>query len=158
MVLNLLMVKFKSRYLLIETLYEGGKLKPFDTGKIALVIKNTVSYYFGDIGVGKLNKNLQVKYMNNYTNMLIIRVGKENLKMLWTAVTLINNIDEINTRMHVIGVSGSIKKCEQKAKRHLEQWLIEFEKAKQAKETTLSNDNNNTRNNQSKEDNLIINN
>lgn len=141
------MVKFKSRYLLIETLYEGGKLKPFDTGKIAIVLKNTVSYYFGDLGVGKLNKNLQVKYMNNYTNMLIIRVGKENLKILWTAIALINNIEGVNTRMHVIGVSGSIKKCEQKAKKHLEQWLIEFEKAKKAKDELVSIDTTNNDNN-----------
>ena len=34
---------------------------------------------FGEIGLGKINKNLQVEYVNNYTNMLIIRVGKENI-------------------------------------------------------------------------------
>ncbi len=75
------MVKFKSRYILVETLYENERNQPFDGGKIAIVLKNAVENFFGDVGLGKLNKNLQVKYMNNYTNMLIVRCGKEFVKL-----------------------------------------------------------------------------
>jgi RNase P/RNase MRP subunit POP5 len=121
------MVKFKSRYLLVETLYEGEMNQPFDGGKISVVLKNQVESLFGDIGLGKLIKNLQVKYMNNYTNLLIIRVGKEHLKMLWSALGLINDIEGVKTRMHVIGISGTIKRCEMKAKKHLERWMSNYE-------------------------------
>lgn len=124
------MVKFKSRYLLVETLYENEKNQPFDAGKIAMVLKSTVENFFGDIGVGKINKNLQVKYMNNYTNMLIVRVGKEHVKLLWTALAMINNIDGVKTRMHVIGVSGTIKRCEMRAKKFLEKWMCNYEQLK----------------------------
>ena len=133
------MVKFKSRYLLIETLYEGERNRPFDASKIANILKNVVENFFGDIGLGRLNKNLQVKYMNNYTNMLIIRVGKENLKLIWTALALINEIDGINMRMHIIGVSGTIKKAEKRAKKFLERWMNNYEIQKKEK---INEDNN----------------
>ena len=87
------MVKFKSRYILVETLYENERNQPFDGGKIAIVLKNAVENFFGDVGLGKLNKNLQVKYMNNYTNMLIVRCGKEFVKLLWTAIAMIFNFN-----------------------------------------------------------------
>lgn len=134
------MVKFKSRYILVETLYEGDRNRPFDSSKIANVLKKVVENYFGDIGLGKLNKNLQVKYMNNITNMLIIRVGKENLKLIWTALALINEIDSINMRMHIIGVSGTIKKAEKKAKKFLEKWMNNYEQSKIEKNNN-NNDN-----------------
>ena len=133
------MVKFKSRYILVETLYEGERNRPFDASKIANILKNVVENFFGDIGLGRLNKNLQVKYMNNITNMLIIRVGKENLKLIWTALAMMNEIDSINMRMHIIGVSGSIKKAEKRAKKFLERWMNNYEIQKKEK---INEDNN----------------
>ena len=105
------MVIFKSRYILIETLFEDKKNHLFDSGKIANIIKINVENYFGDIGLGKLHKNLQVKYVNNYTNLIIVRIGKENLKIIWTALSMINNIDGLLMKMHIIGVSGTIKRA-----------------------------------------------
>ncbi len=127
------MVKFKSRYFLIETLYENGRNQPFDTAKIGLILKKNIEEYFGDVGLGKLQKNLQVKYMNNFTNLLIIRVGKENFKMIWSVLALINNVDGLKARFKVIGISGSIKKCEKRAKQYLEKWMTNYEKAKNNK-------------------------
>ena len=151
------MVKFKSRYILVETLYEGERNRPFDSSKIANVLKKIVENLFGDIGLGKLNKNLQVKYMNNITNMLIIRVGKENLKLIWTALAMMNEIDSINMRMHIIGVSGSIKKAEKRAKKFLEKWMNNYEI--QRKENNYNkNDNYNDNNNENNNDNNNYNN
>ena len=133
------MVKFKSRYILVETLYENERNQPFDGGKIAIVLKNAGENFFGDVGIGKLNKNLQVKYMNNYTNMLIVRCGKEFVKLLWTAIAMINNIDGVKTRMHVIGVSGTIKRCEMRAKKFLEKWICNYEQLKRNNEMKISN-------------------
>ena len=116
------MVKFKSRYILIEVLYEDKKIQKFDTSKFAKIIKNEVENNFGEIGLGKINKNLQVKYVNNYTNMLIIRVGKEYIKLMRTALALINSIDFEKVRLRIIGVSGTIKGAEKRAT----QFLINF--------------------------------
>lgn len=124
------MVKFKSRYLLVETLYDSDSITNIDSGRMAALIKNQVELLFGDVGVGGIIKNLQVKYVNNYTNLTIIRVGKDFINLLWTALILLNNIDGVKVRMHVIGVSGTIKKCELKAKSFLEKWLINYENNK----------------------------
>jgi len=127
------MVKFKSRYILIETIYEGDKVKNHDSGKMAIFLRNQVETLFGFSGLGKLSKNLQVKYVNNFTNLIIVRVGKEYLKLLWTVLALCNEIDGDKVRMHVLGVSGTIKKCETRAKEFLEKWMVNYEKSNQVK-------------------------
>jgi RNase P/RNase MRP subunit POP5 len=58
---------------------------------------------------------------------MIIRVGKDFLKMLWTTLTLINEIEGEKIKLQIVGVSGTIKKCEIKAKRMLEGWTLNYE-------------------------------
>jgi len=116
------MVKFKSRYILIEVLYDDKKLQKYDESKFAKIIKNEVEKNFGEVNLGKINKNLQIKYVNNYTNMIIIRVGKEYIKLMRTALALINKIDYEKVRLRILGVSGSIKGAEKRAT----QFLIDF--------------------------------
>ena len=117
------MVKFKSRYLLIEVLYEDKMLQKHDASKFAKVIKNEVEKNFGEINLGKINKNLQIKYVNNYTNMLIIRVGKEYIKLMRAALILINKIDYEKVRLRIIGISGTIKGAEKRATKFLEDFI-----------------------------------
>lgn len=135
------MVKFKSRYLLIEVLYDDKNLKKFDTSKIARIVKDEVEKNFGDIGLGKINKNLQIKYANNYTNMLIVRVGKEHLKLLRTSLALINNIDCEKCRLRIIGVSGSIKCAEKRATKFLENFLENSQIIKNKKLANITKEN-----------------
>ena len=117
------MVKFKSRYLLIEVLYEDKMLQKHDASKFAKIIKNEVEKNFGEINLGKINKNLQIKYVNNYTNMLIIRVGKEYIKLMRAALILINKIDYEKVRLRIIGISGTIKGAEKRATKFLEDFI-----------------------------------
>ena len=116
------MVKFKSRYILIEVLYDDKKLQKYDESKFAKIIKNEVEKNFGEVNLGKINKNLQIKYVNNYTNMIIIRIGKEYIKLMRAALALINKIDYEKVRLRILGVSGSIKGAEKRAT----QFLIDF--------------------------------
>jgi RNase P/RNase MRP subunit POP5 len=122
------MVKFKSRYILLECLFEEDKVRTVEASKWLKLIRAEVESLFGDVGLGKLSKNLQVKYVNNMTNMMIIRVGKDYLKMLWTVLTMMNNIEGEKMKLHIVGVSGTIKKCETKAKKYLEGWTLSYEK------------------------------
>jgi len=94
------------------------------------IIKLHVERLFGDIGLGQVSKNLQVKYVNSVTNLMILRVGKEFVKLLWTVLTLMNEIDGDKIKLHIIGISGTIKKCEIKAKNFLQAWTINFERNK----------------------------
>jgi RNase P/RNase MRP subunit POP5 len=52
------MVKFKSRYILLETLYEEDKTRNIDAGKMQKILKLEVEKTFGDLGLGQLSKNL----------------------------------------------------------------------------------------------------
>jgi RNase P/RNase MRP subunit POP5 len=124
------MVKFKSRYVLLETLFEDEKIRTVDPAKFAFIIKKQVESLFGNVGIGKLNKNLQVKYVNNVTNLMTVRVGKEYEKILLTVLTMMNEIEGDRVKMHVMAVSGTIKKIEIKAKKFLENWTLNYERLK----------------------------
>ena len=133
------MVKFKSRYLLIELLYEDKKLQKYDASKFAKIIKNEIEKNFGEISLGKINKNLQIKYVNNYTNMLIIRVGKEYIKLMRTAIVLINKIEYENVRLRILGISGTIKGAEKRATKFLSDFIDNSNKIIHNKEFIESN-------------------
>ena len=135
------MVKFKSRYLLIEVLYEDNKLQKHDTSKFAKIIKNEIEKNFGEISLGKINKNLQIKYVNNYTNMLIIRVGKEYIKLMRTVIVLINKIEYENVRLRILGISGTIKGAEKRATKFLSDFIDNSNKIIHNKEFIESNNN-----------------
>ena len=135
------MVKFKSRYLLIELLYEDKKLQKYDASKFAKIIKNEIEKNFGEISLGKINKNLQIKYVNNYTNMLIIRVGKEYIKLMRTAIVLINKIEYENVRLRILGISGTIKGAEKRATKFLSDFIDNSNKLIHNKEFIESNNN-----------------
>ena len=135
------MVKFKSRYLLIELLYGDKKLQKYDASKFAKIIKNEIEKNFGEISLGKINKNLQIKYVNNYTNMLIIRVGKEYIKLMRTAIVLINKIEYENVRLRILGISGTIKGAEKRATKFLSDFIDNSNKIIHNKEFIESNNN-----------------
>jgi len=138
------MVKFKSRYLLIETAFEdGNQVRNIEVSKMLQFLRKQVKLNFGDVGLGKINKNLQVKYINNYTNMLIIRVSREFIKLIWTTLVLTNNFEGDNVRFKIIDVSGTIKQCETYAKNLLQDWVVKYEKMnKEANENKLQQLNN----------------
>lgn len=124
------MVKFKSRYILTEIHFDDEKsLKDIDQFKMLNFIKQSVDAFFGDVGLGQILKNFQVKYVNNYTNMIIIRIARENLGMLLSTLSLLNRFEGERVRFHTLGVSGTIKLCEKKAKIYLEKWIINYEKS-----------------------------
>jgi ribonuclease P/MRP protein subunit POP5 len=124
------MVKFKSRYLLIEPKFENEakSIKDYDAAKLANIIKKHVENLFGDLGLGKVNKNLQISFLRNFSNLVIIRVSRDHIKLLWTVLSLINQLEGETVKMHILKISGTIKKCELKAKQMLEKWMINYEK------------------------------
>jgi len=125
------MVKFKSRYLLIELQYQNecnNSVKLLDANQLYNHISKQVKIYFGDVGLGKIKRNFQVKYNNNYTNLLIMRINRDYLDILLTVLSLISNIDNNILRFRIIKVSGTIKKVEVLATNYLKNWLINYEK------------------------------
>ena len=55
--------------------------------------------------------------------MLIVRVGKEYIKLMRAAIVLINKIDYEKVRLRIIGISGTIKGAEKRATKFLEDFV-----------------------------------
>ena len=55
--------------------------------------------------------------------MLIVRVGKEYIKLMRAAIVLINKIDFEKVRLRIIGISGTIKGAEKRATKFLEDFV-----------------------------------
>ena len=55
--------------------------------------------------------------------MLIIRVGKEYIKLMRAALILINKIDYEKVRLRIIGISGTIKGAEKRATEFLQDFI-----------------------------------
>lgn len=144
------MVKFKSRYILLEIITISTHIKEnlnidninnltkninkfvhnsirIKTDNLANKILTDTKIFFGELDFGKLKSNFQVKYLNSITNLVIIRVGRENCKMLETVLLLINKIDGKDVKLRILHISGTIKKLEEKAKEMLSNWISNYE-------------------------------
>lgn len=130
------MVRLKSRYVLFEILYPPTGLGDDDFKRMDDVmmgyhrstvnynevnsrsiigeIRRVVQYNFGDLGSGKLNSLLHLKYFSNATSTGIIRCHREDLNLLLITLALINKIGDTNgIIINTVKVSGTIKKLEQ---------------------------------------------
>lgn len=125
------MVKYKSRYILTEIVGINSKgvhtAYRFKPEVISDKILKECLFFFGDNGLGKLKKNFQVKYVNEITNLVIIRIGRDELKLLHSILSLLSEIDNKTIKARIIHVSGTIKKIEEKAKEVISFWLNQYE-------------------------------
>ncbi|KAI5795585.1 Rpp14/Pop5 family-domain-containing protein [Geopyxis carbonaria] len=123
------MVRYKARYILFNVLYptapSTGKdapkaidfLAPSDgvtPSELATLIRNTIATEYGDWGSGVAG-NLSVKYFSTATSTGIVRVGRDNYRVVWGALTQIREIKGRPVVIRVVKVSGTIKKAELEA-------------------------------------------
>ena len=136
------MVRIKHRYILFEILYPNTprneqsnsssnisnssiQLIPFHrsspneiTPKVLLkLLRKSLSLYFGDYGSGISSASLQIKYFSNKTLNGILRVARENVKLVHFCLTLLNQILNYNVSVHVLRISATIS--------HAQRWLVE---------------------------------
>ena len=138
------MVKYKSRYILSEIIGINSKgihtAYRFKPDIISKQILEECLHFFGESGLGQLKKNFQVKYVNEITNLVIIRVGRDELKLLHSILTLLCEIDNKKIKARIIHISGTIKKIEEKAKDVISFWLNQYE-LNELKEITINKKN-----------------
>ncbi|KAF9459030.1 hypothetical protein BDZ94DRAFT_1269209 [Collybia nuda] len=106
------MVRFKNRWLLVEFIPVGLSKPATDylEGKhIWGALKQCILSNFGDTGWGAVGLSLTVKYYSPTTNICIIRVARDQHKIVWGAVTLLTSIEGIRYIPNVIHLSGTIK-------------------------------------------------
>jgi len=120
------MVRFKNRYLLCEVRYGDERCDSGYTHKDFYdLVRDSIALNFGDLGSGRLSVSLGIKYWNAITGLAVLRIAREDLRTLWAAVSLISYIKARKARVQVLHCAGTIRKCEERAKRYLEDWMRE---------------------------------
>ncbi|OAA61854.1 rpp14 protein family [Niveomyces insectorum RCEF 264] len=133
------MVRIKERYLLVNIVYPrdpvadrsgNGKdipdfvairraTQPELTPQLLLRgIKAEVQALFGDCGAGVVGRTLSVKYLSKPTSTFILRITREHLRYVWSALTFLRHVPVRNGRpciFRVARVSGTIRKVEEEA-------------------------------------------
>ena len=71
---------------------------------------------YGDHGVGKVSDNFVLKYWNVETKAFILKVGRENEKLVTNTLILMNEINHLPCRIRILDVSGTLFKIETKLK------------------------------------------
>jgi len=69
-----------------------------------------------------------VKFWNPVTRIFILRVGRENLQLLQTAVCLITEFETVKCKFRILHVGGTLEKIEQQYKSMSEEWLEQASK------------------------------
>lgn len=104
------MVRFKQRYLLVNVHFDGGvKNKQISNKDVYSAISGVVNRVFGIWGYGCVKASLMIKYWNPDTGMLIVRIGRDFLKLGWNAINCVTEVANIKCIMSVIHCGGTIR-------------------------------------------------
>ena len=55
--------------------------------------------------------------------MFILRVARDNKNIIWTTLLFMNSFMGVPIKIRILGCSGTIKKCEIKARKLLTKWV-----------------------------------
>lgn len=115
------MVRLKHRYFLVRLFFDdqkfGHNIEPY---QIYGRIKTAVETIHGDHGLACIDVSLSVKYVNVYTNVILIKTRRQFHRLLWSSLPFITHIPEnIGKRtvklpcfLHTLHVGGSIRSCQ----------------------------------------------
>jgi RNase P/RNase MRP subunit POP5 len=113
------MVRFKNRYLLVEALSVDPahglvdyrpSTPPLTSAILAGQLRSCLGTNFGHLGSALTAQSLSVKYCNATTGIALVRAARDNLEMVWAAVTMMG-------MWRVIHVAGTIKSAQKAAMR-----------------------------------------
>ncbi|RVD84930.1 uncharacterized protein DFL_003266 [Arthrobotrys flagrans] len=128
------MVRVKQRYLLFTILYPSGPQSANSTTSkptqsmtfhspspssltrtsLASIIRSSISSNFGDWGIGQCG-GFAVKYFSPATSTGILRITRDNYRILWAALTYTRELCGQPAVIKVVRVSGTIRKAELEA-------------------------------------------
>lgn len=122
------MVRFKSRYVLLEIL--SNEFYELTVGRILNVIKENVEKLNGTVGLCRLGNYLSIKYFNSNTGLTMIRVPRSCIKEMLDVLMSIkftNQSSERSFSCKIIHISGTIKSSRKRAIKYLAQTLRDHE-------------------------------
>ncbi|KAK9367414.1 ribonuclease P/MRP protein subunit [Lipomyces kononenkoae] len=77
--------------------------------------RDALNRNFGDLGAGLVRASVSLKYFSPATSTGIIRVSRDHYRMVWAALTFLNEIGGVKVMVTVDHVSGTMRKCEKVA-------------------------------------------
>ncbi|KAJ8102067.1 ribonuclease P/MRP protein subunit [Lipomyces tetrasporus] len=77
--------------------------------------RDAVNRNFGDLGAGLVRASVSLKYFSEATSTGIIRVSRDHYRIVWAALTFLNEISGVKVMITVDHVSGTMRKCEKVA-------------------------------------------
>lgn len=144
------MVRLKTRYILFEVLYPNSKETPLEkhcdsyaastlalhqkspsgtTPKQVLrLIRASLKKNFGDYGAS-MAVGVTVRYFSPETSTGILRVMRANWQHIVCAMTFISKFGTEDCIFNVVEVSGSIKKCQDRAMSRDRQMLLKMQQS-----------------------------
>lgn len=139
------MVRFKNRYFLLELIpfhldeaeiansrYHHKtesisdvvyNLPSFTSASVSTYIRNSVSINYGQFASSSLLQSLSVKYSNNSTNMVILRVPRDFHSEIWTSISFLTDwpaenpslASNIKCTWRAVHCAGTIRSCQKAA-------------------------------------------
>lgn len=85
---------------------------PFSEKSIYHCVKNAIANIHGDFAVASLQHSLNVKYLNPYTRILLIRAKRAAHKMVITALSFTTKIEQTEVIFRTIQISGTIRQIQ----------------------------------------------
>nr|XP_026694324.1 ribonuclease P/MRP protein subunit POP5-like [Ciona intestinalis] len=129
------MVRLKHRYYLVNIIFDDDCLGHRIGHKVLYdAINSLLEDFYGDNGVACIQSNLSVKYLNIYTNLILIRVRRQFHKMLGSVLPFIKSVkcdllgkDKklgriVDCLVNTVHVSGTIRSAQK--------FIIKFNKKK----------------------------
>ncbi|KAK9333240.1 ribonuclease P/MRP protein subunit [Lipomyces starkeyi] len=77
--------------------------------------RDAVNRNFGDLGAGLVRASVSLKYFSQATSTGIIRVSRDHYRIVWAALTFLNEIAGVKVMITVDHISGTMRKCEKVA-------------------------------------------
>ncbi|XP_067861753.1 ribonuclease P/MRP protein subunit POP5 [Heptranchias perlo] len=111
------MVRFKSRYLLCEIVFENPQFRRcIEEKNVYKTVKDAIARAHGDFGFGCCSLSLAVKYLNAYTGIVLIRCRKDFYRLLWSSLPFITFLENKNQKypcfFNTLHVGGTIRTCQ----------------------------------------------
>ncbi|XP_046840226.1 ribonuclease P/MRP protein subunit POP5-like isoform X2 [Xenia sp. Carnegie-2017] len=108
-----IMVRLKSRYLLMEMRFEDGMVdESINSSALYNEIMKSVENAYGDFGYGCIKMTFKVKYVNPYTGVVFVKCSRDYYRMLWHAITFVKKINGRQCSLTTLHLGGTIKSCQ----------------------------------------------
>ncbi|KAF9193760.1 hypothetical protein BGZ50_007170 [Haplosporangium sp. Z 11] len=75
-------------------------------------VKDSIAENFGDYGVGLTQRSLLIKYFSPHTNIGILRIARDEVHIVWGALTFIKEIKGRPCSIRVLHTAGTIQNCQ----------------------------------------------